>query len=84
MKIEEVGAFEAKTHLSALLERVQRGAAFYITKRGKRVALLKACVEGEARRMSPEDILRRLRAIRRGSKTGPGSLKQLVEAGRRI
>lgn len=40
MKINEVGAFEAKTHLSALLEQVQQGKRFYITKRGKRVAEL--------------------------------------------
>jgi prevent-host-death family protein len=38
--IKEVGAFEAKTHLSALLEQVQQGKRFYITKRGKRVAEL--------------------------------------------
>ncbi len=37
----EVGAFEAKTHLSALLDRVARGETFVITKRGKAVAELK-------------------------------------------
>ena len=37
----EVGAFEAKTRLSALLEKVQAGQSFYITKHGKRVAELR-------------------------------------------
>ncbi|MGC3988429.1 MAG: type II toxin-antitoxin system prevent-host-death family antitoxin [Chthoniobacteraceae bacterium] len=41
MPIEEIGAFEAKTHLSEILEKVANGASFYITKRGKRVAELK-------------------------------------------
>lgn len=36
----EVGAFEAKTHLSKLLDRVEEGQAIYITRRGKRVARL--------------------------------------------
>lgn len=36
----EVGVFETKTHLSGLIDRVEEGQAFYITRRGKRVALL--------------------------------------------
>jgi prevent-host-death family protein len=41
MATREIGAFEAKTHLSELLEQVQAGRSFYITKRGKRVAELR-------------------------------------------
>src|SRR5208282_5056244 len=33
---EEIGAYEAKTHLAALLERVARGERFTITKHGRR------------------------------------------------
>ena len=33
-----VGAFEAKTHFSALLERAERGEEIVITRRGKAVA----------------------------------------------
>lgn len=36
----EVGAFEAKTHLSALLERVSQGQEVLIRRRGKPVAKL--------------------------------------------
>ena len=35
-----IGAFEAKTHLSELLERVEQGEAFTITRHGKPVAKL--------------------------------------------
>lgn len=35
-----IGAFEAKTHFSQLLERVERGEEIVITRRGKAVARL--------------------------------------------
>ncbi len=38
--METVGAFEAKTHLSALLERVAKGESFTITRHGTPVAVL--------------------------------------------
>ncbi len=41
MHTEDVGVFEAKTHLSKLLDKVQTGHIYYITKRGKRVAELR-------------------------------------------
>ena len=42
MKTIEVGAFEAKTHLSRLLDEVEDGAVVRITRRGKVVAVLRA------------------------------------------
>ena len=41
-EITQIGIFEAKTHLSELVQRVGAGERFYITKRGKRVAELRA------------------------------------------
>ena len=41
MKTIKVGAFEAKTHLSQLLDEVERGAVVKISRRGKPVAILK-------------------------------------------
>ena len=38
--MQTVGAFEAKTHFSALLEQVQRGQGIVITKHGHPVAKL--------------------------------------------
>jgi prevent-host-death family protein len=38
--MESVGTFEAKTHLTRLLERVARGERIVITHRGKPVAML--------------------------------------------
>ena len=39
-EFNEIGAFEAKTHLSELLRQVEGGAAYLIKRRGKPVARL--------------------------------------------
>lgn len=49
MEPEDVGAFEAKTRLSELLDNVQRGHVYRITKRGKPVAELRP-IAARARR----------------------------------
>jgi prevent-host-death family protein len=41
MEPEDIGAFEAKTRLSELLEQVSRGRVYRITRRGKAVAELR-------------------------------------------
>jgi prevent-host-death family protein len=41
VKPKEIGAFEAKTRLSELLDRVDRGEVYLITKRGRPVAELR-------------------------------------------
>lgn len=38
--MREIGAFEAKTHLSALLDEVAAGETVLITKRGRPTAML--------------------------------------------
>ena len=49
MDSEDIGAFEAKTRLSELLDKVSRGHVYRITKRGKPVAELRP-VSDERRR----------------------------------
>ena len=49
MDTEDIGAFEAKTRLSELLEKVSRGHVYRITKRGKPVAELRAVSAGAGR-----------------------------------
>lgn len=41
MVLKEVGIFEAKTHLSDLIQSVEAGQSFVITKRGVKVAELR-------------------------------------------
>ncbi|MHB8266978.1 type II toxin-antitoxin system Phd/YefM family antitoxin [Bradyrhizobium sp.] len=59
--MKHVGIFEAKTHLSALLDEVEKGGEVTITRHGKPVAkLVQATAE-----FSPEEIERRRQAIAR-------------------
>ena len=41
LRVQEVGAYEAKTNLSRLLRQTRAGKSFIITQRGKPVAELK-------------------------------------------
>jgi len=38
--VNEIGAFEAKTHLPKLIEKVRQGASFVITRHGNPIAEL--------------------------------------------
>jgi len=49
MTTKTIGAFEAKTHLSELLERVRRGQVYRISKRGRAVAELRPVPESGCR-----------------------------------
>ena len=44
--MKTVGIFDAKTHLSALVEQVERGEEVTITRHGRAVARLKAFRKG--------------------------------------
>ena len=74
-----VGAFEAKTHLAALLDRVERGEEVVITRRGKPVARLVAA----SSRPSPEEAVAALREARKGLNLGGLDWKALRDEGRR-
>ena len=77
-----VGAFEAKTHLSALLERVERGESITITKHGRPVARL-VPVEGSHDRADRAEAIRQLTELRAGVTTGGVGWKALRDAGRK-
>lgn len=62
---KKIGIFETKTHLSELIERVERGETFHITKRGHTVAVLqppvpdrlplvRGCARNAGYRMAPD------------------------------
>jgi len=80
MADREIGAFEAKNRLSELLDYVEKGQRIYITRRGKRVAVL-TNVEDE-RAESASDLLADIRKFRAAAKRGRESLKELIDEGR--
>jgi prevent-host-death family protein len=79
--MKTIGTFEAKTHLSALLEQVERGEEVTITKHGKPVARLVPV--GMVSRDRLADTVMRLKAFRRGRRLGDLSTRALIEEGRR-
>ena len=76
-----VGTFEAKTHLSALLEQVERGEEIVITRHGKAIARLVPADAVSPRRL--EHTVARLKGFRKGRRLGDLSAKALIEEGRR-
>ncbi len=81
-KSMSLGTFEAKNKLSALVDLASKGSRIWITKRGRRVALLSSGVEETAKGGS--DPVAVFRAIRSRTKPLKGlSVKALIEEGRR-
>ena len=78
----DIGAYEAKTHLSHLLDEVAAGRRFTITKHGVPVALLIPPGSGRPAE-SPQATLTALREFRRGVTLGDLELDALIEEGRR-
>ena len=75
-----VGAFEAKTHFSALLDKVEAGESIVITRHGQAVArLVRADV---AERNDVDAIIDRLKALRVGT-TLQADWKDLRDEGRK-
>ena len=58
----EYGAFEAKTHFSELLDKVQQGEFITITRHGKPVALL--CGADKIKQLESNQAFERLKALR--------------------
>ncbi len=78
----EIALFEAKNRLSELIDRVQAGEAFVITRRGKPVARLGSpqADEGLAQAV---DAVAALRAARQGISLGKLGSAELIQVGRR-
>jgi prevent-host-death family protein len=81
----EVGILEAKTHLSRLIERVEKGEEVVITRHGKPVARLQPMTSATKPfdATALEADIARLRAFRRGRRLHDATLRDLVEDGRR-
>ena len=80
--METIGAFEAKTHLSALLDRVAMGERITITRHGVPAAVLVPVGE-TGTKISHREIVEGMRALRHRVKPGKMSVQDLVNEGRR-
>ena len=80
--MESIGAFEAKTHLSQLLDRVANGETIAITRHGEPAALL-VPVRPAAGKLSHAEIVEGMRELRRRVKPGKMTVREMVDEGRR-
>ena len=83
MSTQQIGAFEAKTHFSQIIEKVENGADFIITKRGKPVAKI-IPIEQE-KQMTRKEAIEALREMRKHYKGVPGdfNIREAIEEGRK-
>ena len=77
-----VGAFEAKTHLSALLDRVAKGERITITKHGVPVAVLVPPATDAA--VDRRHAIESLQRLGRKQSLKGLSIRELIETGRRF
>ncbi len=78
-----VGAFEVKTHLSELLNRVSKGETITITRHGVPAAML-VPVGHTGKKLTHQDIVDGMRALRKRIKPDTMSAREMVEEGRRF
>ena len=81
--MESVGSFEAKTHLTQLLQRVADGEEITITKHGKPVARL---VPPLAAKPAPDvrAAVAAMKRFRKGRSLRGLSVREMIDEGRRF
>jgi prevent-host-death family protein len=76
-----VGLFEAKTNLSALIEKVAAGEEIQITRHGKPVAKITNCEVPIPK--SASDLVARINALADKATLGDNNWKEMRDYGRR-
>jgi prevent-host-death family protein len=79
--MESVGAYEAKTHLTQLLERVAKGERITITKHGVPVATLQPA--DSAKKQPVREIINQLKSFRSRHRIEGPTIREMIEEGRR-
>jgi prevent-host-death family protein len=81
--LKSVGAYEAKTHLSQLLDLVARGEEIQITRNGRPVARL--VPEPGEQVIDIRLVIAQIREFRTGRRLGDDiTIRELIEGGRRF
>lgn len=79
--METVGAYEAKTHLPKLLERVLKGERITITKHGVPVAVLQP--PDPQKTVDSKSVIAEIRKFRNKNTLGGISIREMIREGRR-
>jgi prevent-host-death family protein len=80
---QSIGAFEAKTHFSQVIDKAERGEDFIITRRGKPVA--KIIPFEQKKEMTRKEAIAELMEMRKLYRGEPGSfnIREAIEDGRK-
>ena len=81
--MDSVGAFEAKTHLSDLLDQVRQGEKITITRHGVPAAML-VPVEETRSKLTHQEVVEGMRTLRKRIKPDSMSVREMVNEGRRF
>ena len=81
--MRKVGAYEAKTHLPKLLERVRTGESIAITRHGEEVAHLVPPPGGQSARADLASAVEQWKTIRKHVKLRGLKVRDLIRQGRR-
>lgn len=79
--METVSAYEAKTHLAQLLQRVAKGEKITITKHGVPVAVLHPA--HAVKRQPVREVIEQLKKFRTQQRLDGLSIREMIEEGRR-
>jgi len=80
MKTKVIGSFDAKTHLSSILNNVAKGEEYVITKRGKPVAKIIPYTHNE--NINIEELFIKFEKIRKSIKRNV-NIKEYIKEGRK-
>jgi prevent-host-death family protein len=80
---QQIGAFEAKTHFSQIIDKVEHGADYIVTRRGKPVA--KIIPIEQKPEMTRKEAFEKLMEMRKHYRGKPGSfnIRKAIEDGRK-
>jgi prevent-host-death family protein len=78
--VTTVGAYEAKTHFSALIERVLRGERITVTRHGVPVMTMQPVSTHP--KTPPEDVVAAIKIFRKGQQLEGLSIREMIEEGR--
>ena len=75
-----IGAYEAKTHFSKLLERVANGERITITRHGVPIMTLNPISTNP--KPLAKDVIAAIKAFRKGNRIDKRSIQEMIEEGR--
>jgi prevent-host-death family protein len=81
--MESIGAFQAKTHLASLLDRVAKGERITITRHGVPAAML-IPIGQTVPRLSHQEVVEAMRELRKRVKSGKMGVREMINQGRRF